>query len=55
MLKDIPQDLLTIWHQRVSIIPEGICEILKICMHSFLCQIERTSDHALFLGKHWYF
>lgn len=30
MLKDIPQDLVTIWQRSVGIIPEGIYEMLRI-------------------------
>lgn len=51
MLKDIPQDFVTIWQQRVSIIPEGIYEMLRI---GAFCQrhIERARDHAAFPSKH---
>lgn len=35
MLKDIPQDLVTIWQQSVSIIPEGIFEIVYLVCVTF--------------------
>lgn len=36
MLKGIPQDLVMNWQHSVSIIPEGIYKILRICVY-FVC------------------